>query len=56
MPKKSDAKTVEIKFLENTVHLGKIRTKGSIHEVSEDEALALIEGKHAEEAPAPKAG
>ncbi len=46
---KEKIKLVPVKITSNVSWKNKILTKGSLHEVSEEDALILIEGKHAEE-------
>ena len=45
---KNKNETVKVKFIAATAYAGKVRAKGSTLEVSEDDALALVDGKHAE--------
>jgi hypothetical protein len=47
-------KFVSVKITANVAWKSNILKKDSVHEVSEDDALLLIEGKHAVEAPAPQ--
>ena len=44
---KEKIKTVLVKFLANTAHAGKIRTKDSVHHLPEAEAEWLMENEHA---------
>jgi len=50
---KDKTKLVAVKITGNVAWKSKILKKDSVHEVSEDDALILIEGGHAVEAPAP---